>query len=99
MIKQLVIKENITDHLIFVLDQLKINNIGIELNSSCTINGFQTNNINEVPCMQDTLNDILEYLPIKNLKHRWFHLIDYDKMDIKKNMTIKKLKILAIFYI
>ena len=84
MIKQFIIKKDITDHLIFVLDQLKIHNIGIEPNSSCTINGFQTNNISEVPCMQDTLNDILEYLPIKNLKHRWFHLIDYDKNGCQK---------------
>jgi hypothetical protein len=79
MIKEFIIKENITDYLIFVLDKLKNNNIGIELNSCCTINGFQTNNINEVPCMQNTLNNILEYLPVKDLKYRWFHLIDYDK--------------------
>ena len=79
MIQEFVIRENITDYLLLVLNQLKINNIGIDPNSSCTINGFQTNNISEIPDMQNTLNDILEYLPVKNLKYRWFHLIDYDK--------------------
>jgi len=84
MIQQFIIRKEITDYLLFVLDQLKTNNIGIKPNSSCTVNGFQTNNISEIPCMQETLNDILKYLPIKDLKYKWFHMIDYDKNGSQK---------------
>lgn len=84
MIKEFLINEKITNYLLFVLEQLKINNIGEIYNSTCTINGFQTNNIFDVPCMQNTLNNILSYLPENNLKYTWFHMIDYDKNGFQK---------------
>jgi hypothetical protein len=87
MIKEFTIDEKITDYLLIVLDQLKINNFGVDTNFCCTVKGFQTNNICEMPFMQETLNEILNYLPIKNLKYRWFHMIDYEKhgLQIKHN--------------
>lgn len=90
MIKEIIINEEITNYLIFVLEQLKINNIGVPYNSTCTIDGFQTNNIYDVPCMQDTLNNILSYLPENNLKYRWFHMIDYQKNGYQKRHNHKQ---------
>jgi hypothetical protein len=84
MIQEFEIKENIANRLINKLDTLKNDNEGIESNSSCTINGFQTNNLCYETSMQEVLNEILEYIPIKNLKYRWFHMIDYDNHGMQQ---------------
>ena len=30
------------------------------------------------------MNDLLTYLPIKDLKYRWFHMIDYNESGLQK---------------
>lgn len=54
---------------------------GVLFNSSCTKYGFQTNTVHENLKYQQTLKELLLYLPVgfQNLKYRWFHLIDYEK--------------------
>jgi hypothetical protein len=70
---------DITNNLTRILTNLKLINKGITSNTSCTVNGFQTDNLCYEPYIQNELNIILDYIPIKNLTHRWFHMIDYEK--------------------
>ena len=67
----------ITDRLNSILFDLEAKNEGLPPNSTCTINGFQTDNLCYEPYIQDELKKLLEYLPNRDLKYRWFHMINY----------------------
>ena len=84
MVFTVFVEDNITDELINILEHLKNTNDGVDLNVTCTINGFQTNNICEELYMKKILNSLLEYLPRKDLNYRWFHMIDYNKNGSQK---------------
>ena len=72
-----IVDPTITDRLNSILFELEDKNEGIEPNSSCTINGFQTKNLCYEPYIKDELEKLLSCLPVKDLKHRWFHMINY----------------------
>ena len=72
-----IVDPTITDRLGSILFELEIKNKGVTPNSTCTINGFQTNNLCYEPYIKDELEKLLEYLPNKDLKYRWFHMINY----------------------
>jgi len=67
----------ITDRLNSILFELEAKNKGLLPNSTCTINGFQTDNLCYKPYIKNELKKLLEYLPNKDLKYRWFHMINY----------------------
>ena len=77
MIKTALVDHKITEHLIKILSNLELKNEGLPPNSTCTINGFQTDNLCYEPYIKDELEKLLEYLPNKDLKYRWFHMINY----------------------
>ena len=67
----------ITDRLSSILFDLESNNKGSPSNSTCTVNGFQTENLCYEPYIQKDLEKLLEYIPNKDLKYKWFHMINY----------------------
>jgi len=77
----------ITDGLITILNELKNNNEGIPFNSSCTVDGFQTNNLINQDNIKPYLKYIMTLLPSNKLKHRWFHMIDYNISGYQKEHT------------
>jgi len=72
------VNNDISEGLSSILSNLKSNNIGIPANSSCTKQGFQTTNLMDNEEIKPYLNKIIDLLPNKDFKHRWFHMIDYD---------------------
>ena len=74
---------SITEDLINILYKLKQQKQGIT-EESCTINGFQTNSLHTEKYMQPYLDYIISLLPSNKLKHRWFHMIDYNKTGYQK---------------
>jgi hypothetical protein len=78
------VTNEISDGLSNILNNLKNNNIGIPYNSSCTKQGFQTDNLMDNETVKPYLNKILSMLPSKDFKHRWFHMIDYDINGIQE---------------
>jgi hypothetical protein len=74
---------SITGDLINILYKLKQQKQGIT-EETCTINGFQTNSLHNEKYMQPYLDYIISLLPSNKLKHRWFHMIDYNKTGYQK---------------
>ena len=71
-------EDYITNDLLNILNKLKQNNNGITDNSVSTQQGFQTHNLLEENCIKPYLEYMISLLPSNTLKHRWFHMIDYD---------------------
>lgn len=71
------VDHTLTDRLDSILFELEAKNEGRPPNSTYTINGFQTKNLCFEPYVQNEIKEVLNYLPIKDLKYRWFHMIHY----------------------
>jgi len=83
------VDNSITDDLLTILNKLKNNNDKMISDTLCTVNGFQTNNLINQDNIKPYLNYIISLLPNKKLKHRWFHMIDYNISGYQKEHTHK----------
>ena len=78
------VNNDISEGLSNILNNLKSNNIGVPIDLTYTKQGFQTNNLMDNEKVKPYLNKIIDLLPAKDFKHRWFHMIDYDVNGIQE---------------
>lgn len=85
------VNKEVTKDLTDILERLKKDNKEFA-NNNCTVNGFQTNSLHEEEYMKPYLDYIVSLLP-NRLKHRWFHMIDYDKTGYQREHDHAKTEI------